>query len=219
VPPSPHPPGRHTSPPALRRLRAADARRVPWRNGRGVTEELALAPPGASFERGDFDWRIARAAVEEAGPFSAFPGFERVLVVVQGAGLLLEHGAAAPPARVTPLVPYRFSGDWATTATPLDGPVADFNVLARRGVVRADVEILRPVAPLLHEWPGDGDFLVHVLSGTLALRGVGAGGGPTLRLQPRESLWTSAGARVELLDAARGTLALCVRLQRAPGAA
>ncbi|MBM3986021.1 MAG: hypothetical protein FJ296_10095, partial [Planctomycetes bacterium] len=92
VPSLPNPPERRATP-GLRVLRAADARRVPWRNGRGVTEELALAPPGASFERGDFDWRVARATVAQAGPFSAFPGFERVLVVVQGAGLRLEHGA------------------------------------------------------------------------------------------------------------------------------
>src|SRR5258708_2763617 len=59
----------------IRQLTPADARRVPWKNGRGVTDELALWPPGASFERGDFDWRIACAGVDAAGPFSAFPGF------------------------------------------------------------------------------------------------------------------------------------------------
>src|SRR5687767_10413887 len=35
-------------------LHPADARLVPWKNGRGVTRELALWPEGASLERGDF---------------------------------------------------------------------------------------------------------------------------------------------------------------------
>ncbi len=65
----------------------ADSRRVPWRNGRGVTEEIAIWPGGASFENGDFDGRISKAGVTEPGPFSEFLGFDRVLVVTSGAGL------------------------------------------------------------------------------------------------------------------------------------
>ena len=42
---------------------SADSRRVPWRNGRGTTEELAIWPAGATLERGDFDWRISKARV------------------------------------------------------------------------------------------------------------------------------------------------------------
>ena len=128
-------------------LRPEDARRVPWKNGRGFTDELALWPRGASFEKGDFLWRISKAAVDEPGPFSSFPGFERVLVVTQGAGLVLEHGAAAPRARVERLVPYRFQGEWSTSAELISGRVEDFNVLTRRGAVRAEVEVL-PAGPL-----------------------------------------------------------------------
>lgn len=216
MPSLPNPPERRATP-GLRVLRAADARRVPWRNGRGVTEELALAPPGASFERGDFDWRVARATVAQAGPFSAFPGFERVLVVVQGAGLRLEHGADAPPARVVPLAPYRFSGDWATTAVPLDGPVTDVNVLARRGVVQAEVELLRSVAAARGAGPAGGEWLLHVLVGGLELRAAGANRGPALALGPGDSLQADGGVRAEILREAPDTLALRVRLRRAPG--
>jgi len=127
--------------PEPRRLTAADIRRVPWKNGHGFTDELLLWPPGACFERGDFDWRIARAGVAEAGPFSSFPGFERVLVVISGNGLRLRHGAAAP-VEVPALSPHRFSGDDSTQAELLGAPVEDVNVLARRGVVRADLAVL-----------------------------------------------------------------------------
>ena len=61
-----------------------DARRVPWKNGRGATEELALWPRDSRFEQDDFEWRISKAVVDESGPFSMFPGFERILVVLRG---------------------------------------------------------------------------------------------------------------------------------------
>src|SRR5688500_12512282 len=95
-------------------LRARDAKRVPWKNGRGMTTELALWPPGASLERGDFDWRISKASFDTAGPFSTFAGCERILIVTRGAGVLLDHGDQAARARVRRLEPYRFSGEWPT---------------------------------------------------------------------------------------------------------
>lgn len=98
--------------PEFLHLRPGDARRVPWKNGRGVTEELAVWPPEASFERGDFDARISLSSVQEPGPFSPFPGFDRVLLVTKGGGLRLSHGADAPPADVPPCArtPSRASG-------------------------------------------------------------------------------------------------------------
>ncbi|HTE05579.1 MAG TPA: HutD family protein [Planctomycetota bacterium] len=206
----------------LRRLAASDARRVPWKNGRGVTEELALWPPGASWQRGDFDWRLSRAAVDEPGPFSAFPGLERVLVVTSGAGLRLRHGRAAPRARVALLQPYRFSGDWPTEATLVDGPVEDFSVLARRGVVRADVTVLRPGPASLHvrELLAPGHTFVHVLSGTVEaqvsgeLSAAGRGVAGALQLAARESLWIHGAlepAQIELGGGAQAGVVLLVQ--------
>ena len=42
----------------VRHLRARDARRLPWKNGRGGRRVRPLAA-SSSFERGDFDWRIS----------------------------------------------------------------------------------------------------------------------------------------------------------------
>jgi environmental stress-induced protein Ves len=146
-------------------LRAADARRVPWKNGRGFTDELAIWPPGAGFERAEFDWRISRATVEEDGPFSSFPGFERVLVVTQGAGIVLDHGAHAPRAKLERLLPYRFSGDWPTRAELVAGPIADFNVLCRRGVVRAEVDVWEARAQRNVRTGRDDHAFVHFMDG------------------------------------------------------
>lgn len=149
---------------------AADSRRVPWRNGRGVTEELAIWPDRASFERGDFDWRISKTRVEEDGPFSTFPGFERILVVTDGPGLVLTHEGSAPRSRLRPLEPCRFAGEWPTRGELVAGPVSDFNVIARRGGARADVEVVRLGARRTREVVGPGHAFVHALAGALTVR-------------------------------------------------
>ena len=70
----PNPP----DPPEIARF--AELPVVPWRNGGGVTREVAT---GGSGEEG-FDWRISIADVEVPGPFSAFPGLDRTITLVGG---------------------------------------------------------------------------------------------------------------------------------------
>lgn len=201
--------------------KGADSRRVPWRNGRGTTEELAIWPAGATLERGDFDWRISKARVEEAGPFSAFPGFERTLVVTDGAGLVLHHGDGAPRSRVRPLEPCRFAGEWPTRAELVAGPVADFNVFARRGTVRAEAVITRVGARRIRESAGPGHAFLHVLAGAATVR-VPREEEP-FELDAGDSLWArELGGEEELEIAGRSpatvvALVLVAADRRGPG--
>lgn len=194
----------------IRHLRPEDARRVPWKNGRGVTAELALWPPEASFERGDFDARISLSSVDEAGPFSPFPGFDRVLVVTRGAGLRLAHGGSVPPADVERFRPHAFQGEWPTRAELPYGPVDDFNVIVRRGRMRVDVRAL-PLAeagacgPIpLDFGPGTPhasprfDLLVHVPEGRALLHVTGHRS--PVPFGPRESLLVRGAAPGDVLN-------------------
>ena len=61
-------------------LRSPDHRRMPWKNGRGETTEIAVHPAGASID--DFGWRVSMAGVAEDGDFSLFPGIAITLTVV-----------------------------------------------------------------------------------------------------------------------------------------
>ena len=70
-----------------RLLRNADHRRMPWKNGGGETVEVIVHPEGASLS--DFGWRVSMATVASDGPFSVFPGIDRTIVVVEGAGGLM----------------------------------------------------------------------------------------------------------------------------------
>lgn len=170
----------------FKHLTPAHARRVPWKNGRGVTDEIALGPAGSSFEQGDFDWRVASAPVVEAGPFSTFPGFERVLVVTQGAGLRLRHGPDGAWVTLAPLTPYAFSGDVPTDAELVDGPVRDLNALVRRAYGRALVHVLQPGPAGAEALLGPGPALVHVVGGPLRATVPPAPGATLLR--PGDSL-------------------------------
>ncbi len=142
----------------LAHLTRARYREMPWKNGRGTTTEIARRPPGD----GPFDWRVSSARVEATGPFSPFPGVDRVIVALDGDGLLLTHDDQGASATLPALQPYAFSGDWQTTGAPRGGPVRDFNVLWRRDRLRATVEVAGPGARTARVGPA---ALVHVVAG------------------------------------------------------
>ncbi|CAD5376226.1 HutD family protein [Pseudomonas sp. OF001] len=114
----------------MRKISLAAAPRRPWKNGGGETRELVVAPPGAGLD--DFDWRISCAQVASGGPFSAFPGVDRSLLVLEGAGLRLDFGAGEALELDAAAVPLQFAGEQPVTAELLAGPVGDFNVMTRR---------------------------------------------------------------------------------------
>lgn len=116
-------------------LSAADRVAVPWKNGGGITREVAVWPSGAGFET--FHWRVSMAEVREAGPFSAFPGIDRTLAVLRGRlRLILEdRSVELGPGEA----PYSFPGDVPCHGEPMEGPVTDLNVMTRRGVISAQV--------------------------------------------------------------------------------
>ncbi|HEY0310268.1 MAG TPA: HutD family protein, partial [Luteimonas sp.] len=72
---------------AARIIAAADHRRERWRNGAGWTRQVhaqASTDPAHAW-----DWRLSIAEIEADAPFSAFPGVDRELVLLQGEGLRL----------------------------------------------------------------------------------------------------------------------------------
>jgi uncharacterized protein len=123
---------------SLRLIRAHALSPQPWKNGGGITTEIAIGPDGATVH--DFDWRISMARVAADGPFSSFPGIDRTLTVLEGDGLLLRVGGAAPVLLDAASAPFVFSGDSATSATLRRGPITDLNVMTRRGRIAHTVE-------------------------------------------------------------------------------
>lgn len=112
-----------------------------WKNGAGLTREIAAGPPGAGME--GFDWRLSVAELEQDAPFSAFPGVDRCIVVLDGAGMVLHDAAGQVAQELRPLQPWHFAGEAVLSARLPAGPCRDFNVMTRRGRWRADLRIVQ----------------------------------------------------------------------------
>ena len=125
----------------MKHLSAADYRRVAWKNGAGETAEIAVFPPGAGLD--DFIWRISMATVSDDGAFSIFPGIDRSISVIEGAGFVLRTGEMEQLLRSGD-APLQFAGDVATTARLIAGPVIDLNVMSRRDVAAHAMVWLAP---------------------------------------------------------------------------
>lgn len=119
-----------------RLLTSRDFTPMPWANGKGVTVELARSDAAGAMR-----WRLSRASVVEEGPFSIFPGVERVLTVLTGPGFDLEGPGIALQAR--PMVPLAFPGNLALRATRVTDPCDDFNVMTARHLTQPEVRVLR----------------------------------------------------------------------------
>jgi environmental stress-induced protein Ves len=142
-----------------------DYRRVAWKNGGGFTTEIACEPPGAGTAH--FHWRVSVADVESDGPFSLFPGVERTLVLLRGAGMHLYGGTGVLEAE-SAYEPVTFAGDLPLSCQLVAGPVRDFNLMVARtrwvgavDVVRSGAKALAPAqCYVLYAAAGDCDCIV-----------------------------------------------------------
>lgn len=108
---------------------------MPWKNGGGLTREIFRFPETAA----DWQWRISIAEIAADGPFSAFPGCDRELLLLSGAGMRLQFAGRSETLQ-TPYDSLRFSGEETVDAFLLDGPTLDFNAIWRRDAVAITLE-------------------------------------------------------------------------------
>lgn len=113
----------------MRLLPAAARTAMPWRNGGGVTTEVAASPEGAGLA--DFDWRVSIARIDADGPFSAFPGVDRTIALLSGGPVVLT-GADWEETLSPGSEPIIFDGA-DPVAARIAGPSTDLNVMSRRG--------------------------------------------------------------------------------------
>ena len=138
---------------------------MPWKNGGGVTTEVAVSPADAGLN--DFDWRVSMARVEGSGPFSQFAGIDRTLAVLEGEGIVLDI-AGRPPISVTRATdPLSFPADVSTAAALIGGPITDLNVMTRRGRFSHRVE--RKSENILIEPPTICETVFVLAMGTISL--------------------------------------------------
>lgn len=146
---------------------ASDFRRMPWKNGRGETIEIARYPEGADLD--SFDWRISMASVVEDGPFSRFPGIDRSLAVLSGTGLALHVEGQEERVLSIGSEPLAFPADIPTSSRLVQDPITDLNLMTRRNRYTHRMAQV----PLVAEQRGIGDGMVFLI-----LKGKGRATGP-----------------------------------------
>lgn len=167
---------------------------APWKNGGGVTRQIACFPTGSGLS--DFDWRLSMAEVAQDGPFSCFEGVDRRLCILAGAGLDLR--LAGGTQRLRQGEHLDFKGEAAVFGALIDGPVTDFNIMLRRDRTRMRAEALRIDGPqeIDHGW---GTAALFVLGGELAVMDGVARRFDTVLLDDARPLRVSGTAEVLLI--------------------
>jgi len=184
------------------RLDPQSYRRTPWKNGGGVTVDIADAY-AAGAERGAWSgmlWRFGHTRIVAPGPFSDLTGYDRILTVIGGRGLMLDIAGGATLDVGAPFRPVRFRGEDRITSRLEAGPVKVLNLLADRTRYAIDVAILSG---------GDARALNHTTSIAYALEDSAiTAGGAALRLEQDEALRVEATD--DLLGIASGRVALAM---------
>ena len=172
---------------------------VPWRNGQGITREIAAMPPGAGPD--DFLWRVSLADVVGPAPFSRFPGVDRCIVLLDGAGFRMTLDGTQVHQLTTPCAPFAFAGEAEVAVTLAGGPTRDFNLMLRRGHAAGGVEVWRQPGAIA----GPDDLvLLYVAQGRVAT--------PAGTMAAGDS-WLPDGNAATPMNLADDTVALAVRVR------
>ena len=114
----------------------------PWKNGKGLTRQVAISPANATILENNFLWRISSAEVRQADSFSPYPDCDRKLVVWTGQGLLLNRKSLLPNSVIS------FSGEELIHCNPIgQTPVVDFGIIYKKKYIRAELEVVSVSLP------------------------------------------------------------------------
>ena len=169
---------------------------TPWKNGGGVTREIAAAHAGEGLV-----WRLSVADVDSDGPFSNFAGLTRILTVTGGNGM--ELASPAGMLHALPFQPLRFDGGLNLEARLADGPLRDLNLIF--DPLACEGEVIFLCGPLRRNLQANPGLIhaVHVLRGPVGAGQAGA-------LQPGDTALSEAGGMK--LHLAAGAAVLLVTL-------
>lgn len=189
----------------MRRLGPDDYRDMPWKNGGGVTRELWKLPHPSDPAR--FLARVSIATVEASGPFSVFPGVDRTLMILEGAGVALTIDGTREVVLDQRLRPFAFPGEADIQCRLLGGPVRDFNLMVDRALVQGSLEVVQLAPGETRTLAGAGTVLLHVLEGRATL--------PGEPLARDETLWLEEPGLL-MLRSDEGATVVAIQLERSP---
>ena len=162
-------------------LRPSQYRRQRWKNGGGVTDEIAAdaeIPPA---------WRISIATIERDGPFSDFRGYDRTIVALaEGVTLSLNGEDVALQLHE----PFEFRGESAVDAR-IANASRDLNVMTRRDEFAHDVEVV--TTPRRYLVDDDEFIFAYILRGVATVLEIQAASGETVYMNAVERFDVAPG--------------------------
>ncbi|MCL6707614.1 HutD family protein [Pseudomonas sp. R2.Fl] len=115
----------------MRILRAGEHTVMPWKNGLGVTREVALEP--AAMPDAPFLWRLSVATIKTSSPFSTFRGIDRTIAALSGEPVRLLVDGKDTVTLEALGKPFSFAGESAVDAASAGGETTDLNIMTLRG--------------------------------------------------------------------------------------
>lgn len=165
-------------------VRYRDLTPVPWKNGLGMTREIAMEM--STTLAAGFRFRLSRANIDAQAPFSRYPGVRRWLLLARGGALELRFGGR--PGRQLERVGdiCSFSGDDDVEGVPLDGPSEDFNLMLADPELDAELLVRPMVGSMVLHQPAQTWLFFHLLEGHATVQGeaVVLASGDTLAAEP-----------------------------------
>lgn len=178
---------------------------MPWKNGGGTTCELVRLPHPRRAD--NFALRISMATVGAGGPFSAFPGIDRQLMLLDGRGMVLTMPDTDDIHLTMALRPIQFAGETPVDCRLVDGLIRDFNLMVARDWGTASLLVRQLAVGETLALPVSNWWFVHVLTGSLQSKGQVCGTGES---------WVLAA---EALDATCTAASTAILIEAQPVAA
>ncbi len=151
-------------------LSSSDYIEMPWKNGGGVTQQLAISEDLHPID-GLPLWRLSIATVAQDGPFSVFENYQRCIMLLDGNGMQLKFNNGNWINVDKPLQYQLFSGSWQTDCKLIDGAIKDFNLMVDERRADFSVEVLslkegqsKQLEPLMMQ---SNILLLYVIQGEL----------------------------------------------------
>lgn len=157
-------------------ISAAENKKMPWKNGLGITSEISIEPRGEDFTKNTFKWRLSSAHVSGPNSFSQFPGYDRVLTVLFGKGLKLNNKT------LKQFEVLKFSGDEKIDCALLDDEVIDLGIIYDRRFFKCDFDFIQSNTDVTLSL-APGTHFIKPLSGALVVDSLVVEASDILRLE------------------------------------
>jgi uncharacterized protein len=134
----------------MRIIRFIDLQQTPWKNGGGITREIAMKRAGDNLI-----WRLS------------IEGLRRILTVIEGHGMeLISHDATL---QADYAVPVSFDGALEIQSRLKDGPLRDLNLIYNPSLCTGHAQVITDASKYFVKSKSGQIIALHCITGSVAI--------------------------------------------------